>query len=342
MDTVVASHTTALRAIRCTRRRSYLLPWNEIDEQEQQRALAACSPAARALDWDLLAYSGMVDADNLMAHILVANPNERRKSAHVSCHVAAATLPPRSLLRVRSGLYVASPSLCCLQYAETHSLIQTLALIMELSGSFSMHETLSDEEQKADMEEDDGYCEAEQALTLDELGAYLARAAGMRGVAKARRALRYACEEARSPMEVIMAAQYHLPFSLGGFGCRSMLLNYRLPFTRQAQAASGMPYAVCDAYLPSARVDLEYNGGYHDGRGARLHDERRAAGLSALGVQTIVVNNEQLRNIEALEAIAQTIYQRAGKRFQNRTKGSAVKQLDLLNELRRCFGLKAC
>ena len=126
MDTVVASHTTALRAIRCARRRSYLLPWDGVDECEQRRALSTCSPAARALDWDLLACSGMVDADNPMAHILVANPNERRKSAQVSCHVAAATLPPCSLLRVRSGLYVASPALCCLQYAETHSLIQTL------------------------------------------------------------------------------------------------------------------------------------------------------------------------------------------------------------------------
>lgn len=341
MDTVVASHTTALRAIRYTRRRSYLLPWREVDEHEQRRALSACSPAARALDWDLLAYNGMVDADKPLAHILVADPCKRRNSTRVSCHVAAATLPPRSLLRSRNDVYVASPALCCLQYAETHSLIQTLALVMELCGTFSMHETLPDDEQ-ADEGENDGYSEAEQALTLDELGAYLACAVGMRGAAKTQRALRYALEGARSPMEAIMAAQYHLPFSLGGFGCRPMLLNYKLPFTRQARAASGMPYAVCDAYLPSARVDLEYNSGHHDGRGARLHDERRSAGLSALGVQTIVVNNEQLRNVEALEAISQTIYQRAGKRFQNRTKGSAVKQLDLLNELRKCFGLKAC
>lgn len=63
MDAVVASHTTALRAIRYTRRRSYLLPWREVDEHEQRRALSACSPAARALDWDLLAYSGMVSRE---------------------------------------------------------------------------------------------------------------------------------------------------------------------------------------------------------------------------------------------------------------------------------------
>ena len=338
MKCFVASHTTALRAIRFTRRRFYLLPWREVEAAEQQDALRACSAGARTLDWDLLACSGLVGDDAPAAHALVAAAGKRRRSSRVCCHVAPASLPSRSLLHVRAELYTASPALCCLQFAEAHSLIQTLALVMELCGTFTMFEAPRDKAEK----EEGGYCEAEQALTLNKLNAYLARVAKTRGTAKTRRALRYALEGARSPMEAIMAAQYHLPFSLGGFGCRTMWLNHRLPFTRRAQAASGMPYAVCDAYLPAARIDLEYNSGHHDGRGARLHDERRSAGMSALDVQTIVINGEQLRNVEALEAIAQTIYRRAGKRFQNRTKGSAVKQLALLNELRVCFGLKPC
>lgn len=121
-----------------------------------------------------------------------------------------------------------------------------------------------------------------------------------------------------------------------------MLLNYEIPFDRTAVDASDMTHAICDAFIPSAKVTLEYNGSYHDEPNARIHDERRSLGLAALGIATLPLNHDTLQNVDALEAVARVIYERKGERYRDRTKKSAVKRVELLNGLRTAFGLKPC
>ena len=102
-----------------------------------------------------------------------------------------------------------------------------------------------------------------------------------------------------------------------------------------------MPHAVCDAYQEAARFDLEYNGELgHSSRGGRIHDEKRNTGFIAMGIEVATVNNEMLCDMEAMEALAWRIYQRMGKRYQNRVEARRKKQDALLNTLRACFGLK--
>lgn len=139
-----------------------------------------------------------------------------------------------------------------------------------------------------------------------------------------------------------MVSMFHMSFCYGGFNVSNLLLNHKIDFSHIARAASRMPYAICDAYVPDSQTTLEYNGSYHDQAAARIHDERRNAGLEAMGVTTLVINREQLRDIEALESIAKVLYRRAGKRYQNRTTGRYVKQINLLNELRAAFGWPKC
>lgn len=146
---------------------------------------------------------------------------------------------------------------------------------------------------------------------------------------------------ARSPMEAIMAAMLHMPHAYGGFNI-AMQLNRKIDFSEAAQAVSGMPYAVCDAYVPEAHASVEYNGDHHSEGKARIHDERRKLGLAAMGIETFTINFEQLRDVCALESVARTIYRRMGKQYRNRTNASRVKQVTLLNGLRRAFGLNPC
>ena len=111
-----------------------------------------------------------------------------------------------------------------------------------------------------------------------------------------------------------MLAMFSLPFSYGGFACGPFKTDHKIEFNDRAQAISGMPYAVCDAYQEAARFDLEYNGELgHSSRRGRIHDEKRNTGLIAMGIEVATVNNEMLCDMEAMEALAWRIHQRMGK-----------------------------
>ena len=60
-----------------------------------------------------------------------------------------------------------------------------------------------------------------------------------------------------------------------------------------------------------------------------------------MGIDVIVLDRAQMRNLSALEAIAATIYKRAGMRFRYRINGYRSRQLDFLNSMRRASGLRA-
>ena len=51
-----------------------------------------------------------------------------------------------------------------------------------------------------------------------------------------------------------MLALFSLPFSYGGFACGPFKTDYKIEFDDRAQAISGMPHAVCDAYQEDSPV----------------------------------------------------------------------------------------
>lgn len=131
----------------------------------------------------------------------------------------------------------------------------------------------------------------------------------------------------------------------GGFGCSAlpkggMLLNHRLDFnTQTVRMASGMPYAVLDADIPSAKTDLEYNGAGHEIQQARIHDGNRNNGIKGMDYKVLVINRNQMRDIVALEAMAKSIYHDAGVRFRYSIKAYRNRQAAWLNGLRNSIGL---
>lgn len=147
-----------------------------------------------------------------------------------------------------------------------------------------------------------------------------------------------------SPAESIQYCMLGFPMRHGGFNCASlpggMLLNHQINFTHDAVLmSSGMPYAIADVYIPSAHIDIEYNGAGHEELPARIHDGNRNNGLRGMGISVIVLQRDQMRDIPALEAIAKTIYRFAQVRFRYQGKGYRPKQEGLLNALRKASGL---
>lgn len=217
-------------------------------------------------------------------------------------------------------------------------MVETLMLLLELLGTYSM--PLSFESPSASSV----VFGCDPATNLTALKSMVQYTTSSRDLAF-RTAVSYATEGSASPMESLVYAIMGLPMSLGGFGCAKlpqggMLLNYRVDFDLSArQMSSQMPYAICDCYIPSAKIDLEYNGLYHEQQDARIHDGNRNNGLKAMGITVLVVNRNQVQDLQALEAMARLAHKHAGKRFRYRSNGYRTVQRALLSELRQTLNL---
>ena len=348
---VILTGASALRMMRAERRQMGYISWKDLNPDEERRVLRTSSPSTEDIYLpDLVrigAASGEVQEDLCL---LVGSAAQRRRMPSVGWSVCSG-LPAGSILEVEPGVYSLSPEALCLAVARELGCIQAFALAQELCSKISLsdrgkylppytspvtNKLAKDKDQPADV----GYFEVEPVLMPDRLADYLAVYKG-NTAKQLQRLCPYLSENLRSPMECIMLALFSLPFSYGGFACGPFKTDYKIEFDDRAQAISGMPHAVCDAYQEAARFDLEYNGELgHSSRRGRIHDEKRNTGLITMGIEVATVNNEMLCDMEAMEALAWRIHQRMRKRYRNRVDARRKKQEALLNTLRACFGLK--
>ena len=187
---------------------------------------------------------------------------------------------------------------------------------------------------------DQAHYRCDPAFTREDLDAF-ARISSGRVFAQA---AAIALPDAASPMESVMAGMLGAPHRLGGFGLSAlrggMLLNHRINFNYDAVLMlSGMPYAICDAYIPAAKAEIEYNGIGHEEELARVHDGERNNGIRGMGIKVVVVNRGQMRDIQALEAIARSFHRAAGVRYRDVNDGQRVLQGAWLNSLRAAIGM---
>lgn len=354
-------------------------PLNAADARRTLKASVPNRSYLDLAHYDCLGF--LDDSDPTLLHVLVGSPASRRTAtaATVITHVFSGNMPAGSIMRVEPGLYAVSPAFAALQYSIDRSYEETFMLLMELLGTYTLPEEatfplsngepwIAEEEAPKPSSErsDDSDTEdnpdsqskrqppavnqiryqCEPATTIKELQALSAWAKSSR-YATFRSVVRHVTGGSASPMESIMYGMFALPMSHGGFACNSLSkdgvqLNKRIDFDSHArEMASGMPYAICDAYIQAAETTLEYNGEYHEAASSVLHDAKRNNGLSGMGISVIIVTREQMCDLPALEAIAISLYRRAGRHFRYRIAGYRVRQQNLLNGLRKGTGLKA-
>lgn len=353
MGTLVLSHIPSLRAIRAARRTRDRLPWDAVGRVEQRRAVARCVPNGDQIDLDDLVRLGAWEAtEGEPLHLLVGEASARRDREPIACHVVSAALPAGALMRVVPGVYAEAPAFMALQYSRGRTLGEVAALLMELLGTYSLPEEAAssiswggvwpDSRARRDVEQAHYRCEP--AVTMAELKA-MVRWAKSSDFATFRSAVRIVAPGSASPAETVMFGMLGAPMRFGGFACAGlpkggMRLNHRLDFDANAvRMASGVPYAICDAYIPAAKIDLEYNGAGHEVENARIHDGQRNNGLKGMGVTVLVINRDQMRDVSALEAMARSIYKAAGRQFRYTFKGYRLRQEGLLSDLRKGIGL---
>lgn len=378
MGTIVVSHYSALRAIRYARQVYGRLSWKTLSRVEQRRALRECVPRVRDLDLDELERCGITPQPESVSaastveaciDVLLEAPQKRSNNPMLHEHVLSRRLPDGSIMQVKNNIYCTSPAFTALLWSRGKALPEVLMLLMELLGSYGMPYDQAKADDNAALAENEwdyfaideprpaaaapastpdlnqqAHYKCEPAVTLRELKA-VAKWATSSSDRVFKMAVSLVQEGSASPMESIMFCSLGIPHRFGGFNCNvlpkgGILLNHRINFTGTAlHMASGIPYAICDAYVPAAKACLEYNGAYHEGANARMHDGQRNNGLKGMGIEVIVVNRDQLKDVQALEAIARHLHKAAQVQFRYRVKGYRRRQLDLLNGLRAAIGL---
>lgn len=340
--TVILTGPTALRAIRRERRISSELSWSSVDTREQKEALDRATGATRFIDFENFERMGILD-ENEVLDVAIARTTRRITSSrvHVRC---VSNLAAGGLRRISNNLYILSPAALLLDLASILTFEQLLALAEELCGDWSLPERALESEDTASildfLNKPCGYYKAKPAMNADELRAFHEKAALMKGRQASAAVARYAIGGSRSPMEAIMNCMYALPHEYGGLGCGPVKSNYKITMNSTAQSISSLPYILADAYLPRFHTILEYNGSYHDEAAIRRRDEARTLGLMSMGIDVYRLNSDQLKDIDALESIARTIYRRSDRYYRPRAKGYSQKRAALLAGLRRAVGLR--
>ena len=264
-------------------------------------------------------------------------------------HVLSKPLPTGSLCNIAPGIDILSPVMIAAQYASYHSFGKTYAFFEELCGEITLAEPsewlidsnpedISNGESEATSSESISipithYFKCQAALTSNKLSNWLKRIHWCPGLNKARAVAPYVLGKARSPMEIMMFGMFCLPMSRGGFACKGAISNHRIDFNEEAITVSGMPYAIGDLVFPASSEILEYKGHPHDSKESRIRDEKREAGLSAMGFRVTSINNEQIKDAAVLEAIAKRLYRQSGLRFRYYIDAYRTKQYQLLREL---------
>lgn len=377
---IIVCGLSALRGIRRARRIHDLWSWVPLDLEEQGRVLEAATSCKPLIDLDELARYGFWGGEETeKLELLVAAPAARRRVPHVRCCCTSRSLPGGSICRVAPGLYATSPLYTTYQYSRERAVASVAMLLFELMGTYSMAEEATMtiawggvwphgerhggggasldpaacgpslalggvRASGAGGPADQVHYACDPAFSREDLDAFIGMGRfSPRG--SFARAAAVALPHAASPMESVLAAMLGAPHRLGGFALSAlpggMQLNRRIEFEHDAVLmSSGMPYAICDVYIRSANAEIEYNGIGHEEESARVHDGQRNNGMRGMGIKVIVVNREQMRDIQALEAIARSLYRDAGVRYRDVNDGRRALQDAWLNGLRAGIGMR--
>ena len=211
----------------------------------------------------------------------------RTRAKGVRCHVLGAGLTDDCLTHLGGDVFVVSPELCFLQLAASYDFVRLVELGFELCSGYAFRL--------------DGQpvCQRPPITDVARIRSLISRLNDrpgnrIKGTQRALEALGVVRERTRSPMETAYGMLLVLPTARGGLGLAETRMDYRIDLTREAARRARVSHVVCDVFIPSGRLDIEYNGFWHEDQVRQQTDEERRLALSSMGVDCIVVTRQGL------------------------------------------------
>lgn len=279
-------------------------PMNADTAMPRRRSVPKVEPPSPKLIEDLRSM-GFFDASE--AHVLVTSPSDRRRFRGINCSVSTTPLPPGSLLPVYhheirlEGIYVCSPMLALQQLASGRTLAENILLALEACGTFRV---LGDEAR---------FC-CRPLVTAREYRLFSARTQEVAGAVHLRQAARWVEDGSASPVEAAIVTALALPLARGGYGLGMPKLNATMRLSSEATQLLGYSTITPDARWSAgagtakAGVVLEYDSGRYHSEEERLErDQRRRNAYSSMGLMTVVMRPEHIRDFAKFDAAAKAI-----------------------------------
>ncbi|MEG2369382.1 MAG: hypothetical protein RSB16_06130 [Raoultibacter sp.] len=250
-------------------------------------------------------------------HLMVPDAASRGQSKQVICHTWNKARVAGSFVCVSDGLYVSSPEACFLQVARQLSIVDLVAVGLELCGAYALCES-----------EVRGFRERSPLTTVGSLRKYLSKVAGGYGVVNAEKALKYIADASASPMETMLVMLLCLPCALGGYGLELPVLNHRIKVS-----ASGMGRRrsyCCDLFWPRAKLAVEYDSDmFHTDSRRIANDSHRRVELLRLGISVVSITRRQVFDARAFDDAAHAVAKNLGKRLRSIRTDIMTRRYDL-------------
>lgn len=257
-------------------------------------------------------------------HVVVSRQSARRSILHLASHSRTHAMPPGSVMEIEGVGSVCAPTLAFAQMGAVLDFPRLVWFGSALCGIFSMIVAGEGPDGEEDLPV------RRQLVTAEKMRGFLSTAPRMPGAERARRALPYVVERARSPMEVFTALMLSLPRRYGGFGLPQPSMNLRIDLPEWLHGARGFdsagfegraPHAECDMRFEHAgkAVYVDYHGAdFHTGATHLEHDALRANALEELRIVRFTITRTQALNLALLEKAADQIRKSLGLRDDRR------------------------
>lgn len=247
------------------------------------RELALGEQVARALD--LCSVDGPLD-------VVVPDASSRLgRRGDVRSRVWAGPLLERHLFSVGDGISICRPEVTFVQLATIMGEVALAEVGYELAGSYALARN-----SPRGFESD-----VEPLATVEELRAYAsaARALGVRGAARAIKALALVADNSNSPQESCVGVLLALPRVQGGAGAPGFKMNAPIRLPGELADALGQKTLIPDFSWPNGIVGEYDSDQEHLSPEARARDERKRRAFRAVGMDCITMTKGTFRsNVE--------------------------------------------
>lgn len=219
-------------------------------------------------------------------------------------------LPAHSLLPLRDGIFVSSPSLCFVHLCTQLSFVEAAELGMELCGTYALRPSEGLFSRPYQLER--------AALLLSKSRKWQ----NMDGIKLARRVAQYIADGSASPMESKLYLLLSLPQKYGGYNLPKPKLNATLDLPVRERTVLRQEAVRPDFLWPERKLVVEYDGGYHDDQAQTIKDEKRRVVLETMGYTVVALKKQHVYDPLAFDEVAKML----ARKFERRIKPLSVPQ----------------
>lgn len=259
------------------------------------------------------------DAGRRPLDVLVGSRSRRNHTATAHRWLWTGGVPEGAFVCLGDGLFLSTPEMVFLEMARAVDLTELVQVGMALCGRY------------APSGDDGGFVRHESLTSVARLGEFLGRCDGIRGVKRARSALRWVCDGSRSPMETATVMVLTMSRTAGGYGLPRPELNVRIDLSTESALLAGTPYYRADLLYRKERLVIEYLGkAYH---ADTVRDYRRERILEDEGFAVVNVTGEQLIVPGLRNRLVGRIAGELGYRLRPATQGIRARRRELVGRV---------